>query len=126
MEENTSKAITLAITILVMVGILSYLLISLQIQDRMVYTVSQWTENSDHRIAQTYELVKQETYTGAQVQQSLNNILQLDADIEVNGRLYPRNNKVESSDVQSIDIHKTYIVQYRWDSNGIITKIIFT
>lgn len=126
MEENTSKAITLAITILVMVGILSYLLISLQIQDRMVYTVSQWTENSDHRIAQTYELVKQETYTGAQVQQSLNNILQLDADIEVNGRLYPRNNKVESSDVQSIDIHKIYTVQYRWDSNGIITKIIFT
>lgn len=126
MEDNTSKAITLGITILVMVGILSYLLISLQIQDRMVYTVSQWTESSDHRVAQTYELVKQETYTGAQVQQSLNTILQLDADIEVNGRLYPRSNKVESSDVQSIDIHKVYTVQYQWDSNGIITKIIFT
>lgn len=95
------------------------------IQDRLQQTVQQTTE-FDQRLFSSYGSVDEETYSGAEVLQSIQRIAEINADIQVSGQMFVKTLDIDSVDVSVVNLHKTYKVQYIRNSTGDVTTIVFT
>lgn len=125
MNENTQYSISLTASLSLFVLALTLGLFSLNIEDKAMKAVSHWIGHEDHRVQAVTEPKDEETYTGAQVLQTLRQINQLNADVQIDSKIYSKTMDIENTDVSGIDTHKTYIVTYQRDRNGALTKLIF-
>ncbi|CAJ0571290.1 unnamed protein product, partial [Mesorhabditis spiculigera] len=80
----------------------------------------------DHRLFTTFGSVEEETYSGAEVLQSIQRIQDIRANIQVEGVTFQQTLDIDSADVSMINLRKTYNVQYVRDAIGTVTTIIFT
>ncbi|MEK4439035.1 hypothetical protein [Paenibacillus sp. FSL K6-2862] len=79
----------------------------------------------DHRLFTTFGSVEEETYSGAEVLQSIQRIQDIRANIQVEGVTFQQTLDIDSADISMINLRKTYKVQYVRDAKGTVTTIIF-
>lgn len=80
----------------------------------------------DHRLYTTYGSVEEESYSGAEVLQSIQRIKEIKANIQVEGVIFQQTLNIDNVDVSMINLRKSYKVKYVRDTSGIVTTIIFT
>ncbi|QNR65214.1 hypothetical protein IAQ67_14960 [Paenibacillus peoriae] len=79
----------------------------------------------DRNLIETPLIEGSETVDGASVVQSIFQIAEINADIQVDGLLYDKNLNMDYTDVSMINVNDMYRTEYQRDSDGILQKLIF-
>jgi hypothetical protein len=98
----------------------------INIQEAAVNVVHKSTMQDEKRLFTDLKDKGFETYTGAEVLQSIYHIRELNADIRVNGYLFSKNAEIEDINVSVISLNRTYQVQYIRGSDGEVQTIVFS
>lgn len=125
MNESASDYLYYAAWIMLFLIALGTASTDISIQQRAQKTMQE-TATIDHRLFTTFGSVEEETYSGAEVLQSIQRIKDIGAKIRVEGVNFPQNLDIDMTDVSMINLHKSYKVQYVRDTSGAVTTIIFT
>lgn len=80
----------------------------------------------DHRLFTEFGSIEEETYSGAEVLQSIQRIHTIGASIQVEGKTFSQSLDIDNTDVSMIKLQKTYKVKYVRDTQGVVTNIVFT
>ncbi|MFB4321661.1 hypothetical protein RB298_04890 [Priestia sp. BR_2] len=124
-DNNAESSISLMAAVIWFVAALSIGLTSYVLQEKSIEAVAIANANEDRRVQTLYKIEANETYSGAQVIQTLYEINKIEADIEVNHLFFSKNINIESTDVSGIDPYKNYIVTFERNTEGKLQKIIF-
>ncbi|MFB8378165.1 hypothetical protein [Paenibacillus taichungensis] len=125
MNESASDYLYYAAWIMLFLIALGTASTDISIQQRAQQSMQE-TATIDHRLFTTFGSVEEETYSGAEVLQSIQRIEDIGANIQVEGVNFPQNLDIDMTDVSMINLHKSYKVQYVRDTSGAVTTIIFT
>lgn len=125
MNETTESTVSVFVAIMWFVLSVSIAMGSYILQERSLDAVVNAVEREDHRLQTTIKIEDDELYTGAQVIQTLFNINNIEADIQVNEIFFSKVTSIESTDISSIDPKKKYQVSFIRNSEGTIEKILF-
>ncbi|MDK8193266.1 hypothetical protein QP794_24565 [Paenibacillus sp. UMB7766-LJ446] len=125
MNESVSDYFYYAAWIMLFLIALGTASTDLSIQQRAQQSMQE-AATVDHRLFTTFGSVEEETYSGAEVLQSIQRIQDIRANIQVEGVTFQQTLDIDSADVSMINLRKTYNVQYVRDASGTVTTIIFT
>ncbi len=125
MNESVSDYLYYAAWIMLFLIALGTASTDLSIQQRAQQSMQE-AATVDHRLFTTFGSVEEETYSGAEVLQSIQRIQDIRANIQVEGVTFQQTLDIDSADVSMINLRKTYKVQYVRDASGTVTTIIFT
>lgn len=125
MNESVSDYFYYAAWIMLFLIALGTASTDLSIQQRTQQSMQE-AATVDHRLFTTFGSVEEETYSGAEVLQSIQRIQDIRANIQVEGVTFQQTLDIDSADVSMINLRKTYNVQYVRDAIGTVTTIIFT
>ena len=125
MNESVSDYFYYAAWIMLFLIALGTASTDLSIQQRAQQSMQE-AATVDHRLFTTFGSVEEETYSGAEVLQSIQRIQDIRANIQVEGVTFQQTLDIDSADVSMINLSKTYNVQYVRDASGTVTTIIFT
>ncbi|MFS0874018.1 hypothetical protein [Paenibacillus xylanilyticus] len=125
MNESVSDYLYYAAWIMLFLIALGTASTDLSIQQRAQQSMQE-TATVDHRLFTTFGSVEEETYSGAEVLQSIQRIQDIRANIQVEGVTFQQTLDIDSADVSMINLRKTYKVQYVRDASGTVKTIIFT
>lgn len=125
MNGNSEDSVSMLATVMWFIASLSIVFMSFTLQENSIDAVILSAENEDRRLSPIIEMASEESYTGAQVIQTLYQINEIEADIQVNNTQFSKLIDIESTDVSSIDPYKVYTVTFQRDTEGMLEKIIF-
>jgi len=125
LNESVSDYLYYAAWIMLFLIALGTASTDLSIQQRAQQSMQE-AATVDHRLFTTFGSVEEETYSGAEVLQSIQRIQDIRANIQVEGVTFQQTLDIDSADVSMINLRKTYKVQYVRDASGTVTTIIFT
>ncbi|MEN1990245.1 hypothetical protein [Paenibacillus hubeiensis] len=125
MNESTSDYFYYAAWIMLFLIALGTASTDISIQQRAQQSMQE-AAAVDHRLFTTFGSVEEETYSGAEVLQSIQRIQDIGANIQVEGVTFPKYLDIDDADVSMINLRKSYKVQYVRDAKGTVTTIIFT
>lgn len=125
MNESVSDYLYYAAWIMLFLIALGTASTDLSIQQRAQQSMQE-AATVDHRLFTTFGSVEEETYSGAEVLQSIQRIQDIRANIQAEGVTFQQTLDIDSTDVSMINLRKTYKVQYVRDASGTVTTIIFT
>ncbi|MEB9896268.1 hypothetical protein P4K96_22765 [Bacillus cereus] len=83
-------------------------------------------EQEERRLFTTFNEKKRETYTGAEVVQSIYHIHHINADIQVRNQFFLKTLDIDETDISGINLQNVYEVTFIRDSAGTLKTIIFT
>ncbi|WP_181151215.1 hypothetical protein [Paenibacillus sp. PCH8] len=100
---------------------------SFELDHQQRYQASiQEVSNMDYRLFTTSGSIEDETYSGAEVLQSIQRIQKIGANIQVEGITFTQSIDIDNTDVSMINLKKSYRTKYVRNTAGLITTIIFT
>ncbi|MNJ28196.1 hypothetical protein [Paenibacillus bouchesdurhonensis] len=126
MVDNLEKTIFVAAEIFLFIVAFIFALNGIHAQEAAFEAARKSMEQEERRLYTSLQLNSNETYTGAEVIQSLYQIPQLGVNIQVGGQYFSKYNDPETINISGIDPYKVYDVAYIRDSQGILLTIIFT
>ncbi|WP_164685080.1 hypothetical protein [Brevibacillus reuszeri] len=125
MNESPSSLMYIAAWILIIVVALGSASNGITAQSRALEVVNHEVKK-DHRLYIDFGSVEEETYTGAEVLQTIKNMKAIDADVQVGSSFFTKDYDVETIDVSMIDLQKSYKVKFIRNAAGSVTTIKFT
>ncbi|PYY31009.1 hypothetical protein [Paenibacillus illinoisensis] len=125
MNESVSDYLYYAAWIMLFLIALGTASTDISIQQQAQHSMQE-AATVDHRLFTTFGSVEEETYSGAEVLQSIQSIQNIRANIQAEGVTFQQTLDIDSTDVSMINLRKTYKVQYVRDASGTVTTIIFT
>lgn len=126
MTDNLEKALIVVAELFLFITACIFTINGINSQEAAIETFRRAAELEDRRLFTSLEVNGRETYTGAEVLQSIYQIQSINADIWVEGIPFPRDLNIETIVVTSIDLQRTYDVEYIRDKNGVLETIVFT
>ncbi|KGP78662.1 hypothetical protein [Paenibacillus sp. MAEPY2] len=125
MNQNTHDFIYYAAWIMIFAIALGSAALGLEQQQRYQGSIQE-VSTMDYRLFTTTGSIEEETYTGAEVLQSVQRIQSIKADIQVEGITFTPSIDIDNTDVSMVNLNKSYKAKYVRNSEGVITIIIFT
>lgn len=125
MTDNLEKALFVVAELFLFITACIFTINGINSQEAAIETFRRAAELEDRRLFTSLEVNGRETYTGAEVLQSIYQIHSINADIEVRGRPFPKTLDIETTIVSGIDLQRTYDVEYIRDGNGVLETIVF-
>jgi hypothetical protein len=125
-SETAENILFFTIEIFLLITACIFTIGGIRTQEAAGLAVQQADIREERRLFSSLEVNGQETYSGAQVLQSIRQIGSLEVNIRVNGRVFYQDDEVSDLDLSGIDLHRTYTVSYIRDTNGNVQTIVFT
>ncbi|MDQ0087504.1 hypothetical protein J2T12_000898 [Paenibacillus anaericanus] len=126
MTDNLEKALIVVAELFLFITACIFTINGINSQEAAIETFRRAAELEDRRLFTSLEVNGRETYTGAEVLQSIYQIHSINADIWVEGIPFLRGLNIETTNVSVIDLQRTYDVEYIRDGNGVLKTIVFT
>jgi hypothetical protein len=127
MSDNLERALFIVAELFLFIVACMFTIDGMQGQEKAIDTFRHAAEQEERRLFTSLEVNGRETYTGAEVLQSIYQIHVLGANIRVgNQTFFYKDLDLETLDVSGIDLRRTYDVTYIRDSNGTVQTIVFT
>jgi len=129
MSDNLERTLFIVAELFLFIVACMFTVDGMRGQEKAIDTFRHAAEQEERRLFTSLEVNGRETYTGAEVLQSIYQIHVLGADIQVVDSqtfFFPKNLDLETLDVSGIDLRRTYDVTYYRDSNGTVLTIVFT
>lgn len=125
MNGTSEDSVSMLAAVMWFIASLSIVFMSYTLQENSIEAVIVSAEHEERRLSPIIEMASEESYTGAQVIQTLYQINEIEADIQVNNTQFSKLIDIKSTDVSSIDPYKVYIVTFQRNTEGMLEKIIF-
>ncbi|WP_212981451.1 hypothetical protein [Paenibacillus azoreducens] len=126
MNDTVERSIIIVVELFIFITACIFAINGINIQEAAVNVVHKSTMQDEKRLFTDLKDKGFETYTGAEVLQSIYHIRELNADIRVNGYLFSKNAEIEDINVSVISLNRTYQVQYIRGSDGEVHTIVFS
>ncbi|WP_055105806.1 hypothetical protein [Paenibacillus ihumii] len=126
MVDNLERTIFVAAEIFLFIVAFIFALNGIHAQEAAFEAARTSMEQEERRLYTSLQLNSNETYTGAEVIQSLYQISQLGVNIQVGSQYFSKYVDPETINISGIDPYKVYDVAYIRDSQGVLLTIIFT
>ncbi|MDO3412848.1 hypothetical protein QWJ34_23985 [Saccharibacillus sp. CPCC 101409] len=123
--SNARNFMILAAAFLLFIGACTYAAGTVRAVDDAAKLAYNLNAENDRKVKTALGAPGDELYSGAQVVYMIRNIADGEADIEVDGVLFPRCAQYEDMDPAVVALNKTYRAVYRRDAAGYLTKIVF-
>lgn len=129
MSDNLERTLFIVAELFLFIVACTFTVGGMQGQEKAIDTFRHAAEQEERRLFTSLEVNGRETYTGAEVLQSIYQIHVLGANIRVvdsQTLFFPKDLDLDKLDISGINLHRTYDVTYFRDSNGTIETIEFT
>lgn len=126
MSDTIEKALIMIAELFLFITACMFTIGGINSQDRAIETVYKASVNEERRLFTSLEVNGQDTYTGAEVLQSIRNMDYLNADIRVGNRYFSKSEDINDLVVSDIELNRTYEVSYIRDRKGMLQTIVFT
>ncbi|CAM2783373.1 hypothetical protein PASE110613_00630 [Paenibacillus sediminis] len=125
MSETTQRMLLLSVALSLFITACVYTLHLGSQMDRALLVVRDNNYGQKRSVQSTIEMTDPETYSGAQVLQSIAQIKENGVAIKVDGHIFPETTDINDVDVSLLDLTKNYIVSYIRNGSGKLIQIVF-
>ncbi|OAB38444.1 hypothetical protein PGLA_20345 [Paenibacillus glacialis] len=125
-SDTVEKAIIIVAELFLFITACMFTIGGINAQEAAITTIRQATEQEERHLYTSLQVNGKETYTGAEVLQSIQQIHNLNANIRVGNQFFSKSLELEVTDVSGVNLDKIYDVSYVRDGMGIVTTIVFT
>ncbi|ANS75347.1 hypothetical protein AWM70_12620 [Paenibacillus yonginensis] len=126
MNDTVEKSIIWVVEVFLFITACMFAISGINSQEAAVKVVKHSSEQDERRLYTDLKETGEETYTGAEVIESIYHIKQLDANIEIGRYYFFKSDDLDNIDVSGIDPQQNYKVNYIRDESGKLLTIVFS